>query len=58
MSHQAFVDQHNFDTYAFHKYMNRMGGAYRNQAMELIGICLSFIKAAEQSFKQDAELGG
>jgi hypothetical protein len=57
MPHQAVVDQPSgFDTYAFHKYMDRMGGAYRNRAIGLIRICLSFSKAAEQSFTQDAEL--
>ena len=57
MPYQAAVDQPvEFDIYAFCKYMNRMGRAYRNQAIALIGICLSFCKAAEQSFTQDAEL--
>jgi len=57
MPHQAVVDRPpEFDTYAFRKYMSRMGRAYRNQAIVLIGICLSFSKAAEQSFTQDAEL--
>ena len=46
----------NFDTYSFRKYMNDIGGAYRNQAMELIGICRLFSRAAEQVFMQDAKL--
>ena len=45
-----------FDSYSFRKYMNDIGGAYRNQAMELIGICRLFSQAAEQVFTQDAEL--
>jgi hypothetical protein len=35
--------------------MNDIGRAYRNQAMELISICLLFSRAAEQVFTQDAE---
>jgi hypothetical protein len=36
--------------------MNNAGWAYRNQAMEIIGFCLLFSKAAEQTSTQDAEL--
>ena len=36
--------------------MNDFGRAYRNQAMELIGICRVFSRAAEQVFTQDSEL--
>lgn len=46
----------NFDMYSFREYMNDIGGAYRNQAMELIGICRLFSRAAEQVFTRDAEL--
>lgn len=45
-----------FDPYSFRKYMNDIGGAYRNQAMELISICRLFSQVAEQVFTQDAEL--
>jgi hypothetical protein len=44
-----------FDSYSFRKYMNDIGKAYRNQAMELIAICRLFSQAAEQVFTQDAE---
>ena len=45
-----------FDKYSYRKYMNDFGRAYRNQAMELIGICRLFSRAAQQVFTQDAEL--
>ena len=44
-----------FDAYSFRQYMNDIGGAYRNQAVELIGICRLFSRAANQVFSQDAE---
>jgi len=44
-----------FNPYTFRERMNKIGWAYRNQAMGLIRICLLFCKAAEQGVTQDAE---
>ena len=44
-----------FNPYVFRERMNKIGWAYRNQAMGLIRICRLFCKAAEQSVTQDAE---
>jgi hypothetical protein len=47
-----------FDKWDFLRSMNKLGRAYRNQAMELISICrlFSVSRAVEQIRRQDAKL--
>ena len=47
---------HNFDKLSFVKYAKNIGRAYRNQILELISICQTFVRTQEQTPESCAKL--
>jgi hypothetical protein len=48
-SMEISADPYSFDKLAFVKYAKNIGRAYRNQTLELISICQTFVRAQEQT---------